>query len=205
MLYVLSSSFVAFASKVIILRNTQYDIACNKVIHIEENLLAYYWFYYNRIGLHEQFSFLIEISIFYYFLSNLKFFVTIIRIPQSLSWINLLLIKYTVSKILLFHWELCSIKIVHQHNVITHSPHLIANVLFVFWVVVFNWYECRYWRKCLSSLKIYERHIHEADVTKFVLRYLLCYLLIAIINFLRCNMVGSNEWFVLIQVLFHAI
>ena len=63
----------------------------------------------------------------------------------------------------------CSIeKYAHQCHVIIHSPHLISNVLFVFWVVVFSSYKCIYWGKCLSTLKTYERYIHEADVTKFV-------------------------------------
>ena len=59
--------------------------------------------------------------------------------------------------------------------------------------------------KCLSTLKTYERHIHEADVTKFVSALSFMLSIDRNNNFLRCNMVGSTEWFVLIQALFHAI
>ena len=92
---VLSSRFIFFACWVTSFRNTLYDIACNKVIHIEENVSAYYWFYYNRIGLHEQFSFLIEISIFYYSFFNLK----ISKIYRLLSFPICFLNQLNVNKL----------------------------------------------------------------------------------------------------------
>ena len=74
-------------------------------------------------------------------------------------------------------------KYTHQFHIITHSPHLISNVLFVFWVVVFNLYQCIFWENvCLLWKHMKDIYMKQMLLNLF-LRYLLCYLLIAIIIF----------------------